>query len=135
MFVIKTAQLQQFIAADDNELAAVIADALKAANGTRVAEYDRERLLQMSVIGIARARSHGLTRAEDIAAFVAVMVEVAPRFDEQSEISGILSDDTFSPQARFYQLFERVTPEAWADAQKKYDDTFWFCDEATGGAK
>jgi hypothetical protein len=135
MFVIKTAQLQQFIAANDNELAAVVADALSIANGTRVSEYDREQLLRMAKIGIARARSHGLSRAEDIAAFAAVMVEVAPRFDEQPEISGILSDETFSPEARFYQLFERVTPESWVDAQKKYDDTFWFGDEPAGGSK
>lgn len=125
MFVIKTAQLQQFIAADDTELANVVADAMVAANGTRIAEYDRDRLVKMAEIGIERARSRGLSRAEDIAAFVAVMVEVAPRFDEQPEINAVLSDETFAPEVRFVQLFDRVEPASWIDAQKKYDDSFW----------
>jgi hypothetical protein len=129
MFVIKTAQLQKFIASDDSELAGVVADAIARANGTRIAEYDREQLLKMASIGIERARSRGLSRGEDIAAFVAVMVEVAPRFDEQTEINAVLSDETFTPEVRFAQIFDRLEPASWIDAQKKYDDSFWFPDE------
>ncbi len=126
MFVLKTAQIQHFIAADENELVDVIAKSIRLANGTRVAGYNDEELGSMVRIGISRARSRGLNRAEDLAAFIAVMFEVAPRFDEQPEIDAVLKDELISPEARFYQLFERVPDTAWIAAQKNYDDSFWF---------
>ncbi len=129
MFVLKTAQIQHFIAADENELVDVIAKSIRLANGTRVAGYDDKELGAMVKIGIGRARTHGLTRAESIAAFVAVMFEVAPRFDEQAEIAEVLNDERFTPEVRFSQLFERVQDGAWTDAQKKYEDSFWFTTE------
>ena len=80
----------------------------------------------MLEIGIARAKSHGLTGAEDIAAFIAVMFEIAPRFDEQTEIRQVLTDDRFPPNVRLDQLFMLVPDEVWIEASKKYDDSFWF---------
>lgn len=129
MFVLKTAQIQHFIAADENELVDVIAKSIRLANGTRVASYDDKELGSMVKIGIARARTHGLTRAEAIAAFVAVMFEIAPRFDEQVEINEVLKDERFAPEVRLSQLFDRVTDAAWIEAQKKYEDSFWFTDD------
>lgn len=129
MFVLKTAQIQHFIASDENELVDVIAKSVRLANGTRVAGYDDDELRSMVKIGIGRARSRGLTRAESIAEFVAVMFEIAPRFDEQTEISDVLNDERFPPEVRFSQLFDRVTDAAWIDAQRKYDDSFWFATE------
>lgn len=126
MFVLKTAQIQHFIAADDDQLVSVIAKSIRLANGTRVAGYDDKDLSAMVKIGITRARSHGLTRAEAIAAFVAVMFEVAPRFDEQPEINEVLKDEKLSPEVRFFQIFDRVQDTAWIEAQKKYEDSFWF---------
>jgi hypothetical protein len=129
MFVLKTAQLQHFIAADENELVDVIAKSIRLANGTRVSGYDDSELAEMVKIGIGRARSHGLTKAEAIAAYIAVMFEIAPRFDEQAEINEVLKDERFSPEVRFSQLFDRVTDAAWTEAQKKYEDSFWFTTE------
>jgi hypothetical protein len=126
MFVLKTAQIQHFIAADESELVDVISESIRLANGTRVAGYNDKELASMVKIGIARARTYGLTRAEGIAAFVAVMFEIAPRFDEQPEINEVLKDERFSPEVRLSQLFDRVTDEAWIEAQKKYEDSFWF---------
>lgn len=126
MFILKTAQIQHFIAADENELVDVVGKSIRLANGARVTGYDDEELTSMVKIGIARARSHGLTKAEVIAAFVAVMFEVAPRFDEQGEISEVLNDERLSPEVRFFQIFDRVQDAAWIEASKKYDDSFWF---------
>lgn len=126
MFLLKTTQIQLFIASDENQLVEVIAQSIRAANGERVAGYDDKDLGSMVKIGIERARSHELTRAEDIAAYVAVMFEVAPRFDEQPEFREVFHDALFSPEARFYQIFDRVKEDAWIEAQKKYEDSFWF---------
>lgn len=126
MFILKTAQVQHFIAADEDELVDVVAKSIRLANFSRVAGYDDKELGSMVKIGIARARTHGITKAEAIAAFIAVMFEVAPRFDEQAEINEVLKDERFPPEVRFFQLFDRVTDAAWIDAQKKYEDSFWF---------
>ena len=112
--------------ADDEQLNALVAEAVRAANAERVENYDAEVLKSMIKTAIARARSHDLTKAEDIAAFAAVMFEVAPNFDEQPDVKLVLSDPTFPPAERFYQLFERVNDESWAEAEKRYDELVWF---------
>ena len=78
MLVIRRSQLEEFIARDDAELVSVVRRAVRAANGSRVKVYTDQQLDAMVKIGIDRARSRGLEFAEDIAAFVAIMFEVAP---------------------------------------------------------
>lgn len=126
MLIIRKEQIQHFIAKDDAELAVVIATAIRETCTGRVEPYDDATLTEMVKIGIGRARSHKLDAAEDIAAFVAVMFEVAPRFDEQPDIRALLADENFSPSIRFFNLFDRVQDAAWLEAEKRYDDTFWF---------
>ena len=127
MLVISREQLDAFIAADDNELEYHIAVALNKVDPLRTLGY-RPELLRDKMIknGVERARSHGLTKPEDVAAFVAVMFEVAPNFDEQPEINAILKDTNFPPPERFYQLFERASDDAWLEAEKYYDYEAWF---------
>jgi hypothetical protein len=124
--IIRREQLEQFIAPDDASLTRVVRQAVRAANGARVGQYSDEDLDAMVRIGIARARSRGLTFAEDIAAFVAIMFEVAPRFDEQADINAMLLDESLPVELRLETLFARTADPAWSDAEKKYEDSFWF---------
>jgi hypothetical protein len=126
MLVIREEQIQHFIAADEEQLVEVVSRAVREAKPERVADYDDKKLEKMVRIGIERAKSHELKRAENITAFVAVMFEISPRFDEQAEIQQVLNDTTFPPDERFYQLFERVSDNAWLEAERLYEDTFWF---------
>ena len=126
MFVIRQEQIQHFIAADEDELVFEVAKAVRKANGERLASYDDAQLRSMVTIGIERARANKLTAAEDISAFVAVMFEVAPRFDEQKDIRQILDNETLPPDIRFYQIFDFAQDQAWAEAERRYDDDFWF---------
>ena len=126
--IIRREQLEQFIARDDAELTAVVREAVRAANGTRVEIYEDQQLDSMVKIGIERARSRGLVFAEDIAAFVAIMFEVAPRFDEQPDVNAVLSDPILPPNLNLELLFARTPDPAWVDAVKKYEDSFWFGD-------
>src|SRR6185369_270729 len=130
MFVIRKEQIQHFIAYDENELIAEVAKAVRRANGDRLAPYNDAQLQKMVKIGIERAKANKLTGAEDIAAFVAVMFEVAPRFDEQKDIRLILDDEKLAPEVRFYQIFDRAQDQAWVEAERRYDDSFWFPDQA-----
>lgn len=126
MLIIREEQIQHFIAADEAQLVQVVCQAIREANPERVAHYDDKKLGKMIKISIGRAKSHELTKGQDIAAFVAVMFEIAPRFDEQEEIKAVFKDTMFPPDERFYQLFERVSEDVWREAEKLYEDTFWF---------
>jgi TRAP-type mannitol/chloroaromatic compound transport system substrate-binding protein len=126
MLVIKQTQIQYFIAANDDELTKIVTEAARAANAERLAEYDDETVTEMIKLGIRRARAHNFERAEIIAAFVAVMLEIAPNFDEEEQIKLALSDANFPPDERFFLLFERVSDESWQAAENLYDARVWF---------
>lgn len=126
MLVIKQSQIQHFIAADDAELVRIVSGSARHANEARIDGYDDEKLSAMVEFGIERARAHQFERSETIAAFVAVMLEIAPNFDEQEEIKSVLADANFSPDERFFQLFERVSDESWQAAENLYDARVWF---------
>lgn len=128
MLVIRRSQLEEFIAPDDTMLVSVVRRAVQAANGSRVQVYEDQQLDSMVKIGIDRARARGLEFAEDIAAFVAIMFEVAPRFDEQPDINAVLSGEALPPNLNLETLFARAGEPYWIDAEKKYEDSFWFGD-------
>lgn len=126
MLIIRTEQIQHFIAKNDAELNRLIAQALREANPERIADYDDEKLSAMIQIGIERAKSHDIERAEDIGAFVALMFEIAPNFDEQDEIKIVLADTNFPVSDRLAQLWERTSDEAWEKAEQNYKSDVWF---------
>jgi hypothetical protein len=130
MLVIRKEQIQAFIATDENELVAEVAKSVRKAVGDRVAPYDDAQLQKMVKIGIDRAKANKLTGAEDISAFVAIMFEIAPRFDEQKDIRAVLDDEKMPPEMRFNKLFDLTVDQAWVEAERRYDDSFWFSEEA-----
>lgn len=126
MLVIRKQQIQEFIARDETELVDVVCQAVREANGERVSRYADAELADMVEISIERARSFELTAAEDIASFVAIMFEIAPRFYEQPDIRKILDNSDFPPESRVEKLFTCLGETPWVEAQKMYDDSFWF---------
>ena len=126
MFVIRDEQIQSFIAKNDDELVDVIKLALGETNPARISGIDAGVLGQMIKVGIDRARSHELSRAEDVAAFVAVMFEIAPNFDEQPQINDLLNHPNMTPTFRFYQIFEGVPDTVWEEAERNYNTEAWF---------
>lgn len=129
MLIIRAEQIQHFIAKDDSELVKLIAEIIRTANSERVAEYPDETLHSMVQIGVERARTHNFDRAEDIAAFVGVMFEISPTFDEKEEIKVILEDATFPVEDRFEQLWAVIPDEIWKELEDKYDAKVWFPDK------
>ena len=126
MLVIRDEQIQHFIAADDERLTEVVSAAVQAANTSRVAGYDEKKLRDMASVGIETARSRSVSRAEDIAVFVALMFEISPKFYEQPTIAEVLVDTNYPVSDRLEQLPERVPEDAWAAAERLYDPNFWF---------
>ena len=125
MLVIRNEQIQHFIAATDAELIKLIAEIIREGTVARVGGHADETLEKMVETGIERARSHGLTNAEDIAAFVGIMFEIAPNFDENEEIKAILADGNFAGEEKFNQLFGRTSEELWQKLEQKYDARAW----------
>ena len=129
MLVIREKQIQHFIAEDEPTLIRLIRQIIREANPERVSGYSDQLLDAMIKIGVDRAKSRELTLAEDIAAFVGVMFEVAPNFDKQKDIEIIFKDTLFSPTDRFKQLWNRVPDAAWIEAETNYDAKIWFPDK------
>lgn len=75
--------------------------------------------------GIARARRYGLTWESSLTAFVGLMFAVAPNFDEQPAIHGVLTDGHFAADERIERLL-RLRDRHWNDARSRYDERAWF---------
>ena len=126
MLVIREEQIQSFIAADDDEIAKIAAEAIRGSNPDRVSGLSESRLRSMARIGVDRARAAGFAKAEDIAVFVSLMFEVSPQFNEQPAIANVLQNTALTPNDRFEQIFEQVPDDAWTEAQDLYDEKIWF---------
>jgi hypothetical protein len=129
MLTIRTEQIQHFIVKDDSELVNLIAEIIRTTNPERVADYADETLHSMVQIGIERARTHDFNRAEDIAAFVGVMFEISPNFDENEEVKTILDNADSPVEERFEQLWEVTSDKTWKELEDKYDAKVWFPDK------
>jgi len=89
-------------------------------------KYDDGALRDMVRIGIRKAESYGFTAADDQAAFVSIMFEVAPNFDDQDEIRAVLEESSLKPSYRLEKLFSSVVPEeAWDKAEENYKEEAW----------
>lgn len=94
-------------------------------------EYKNENLRAMIRGGIERAKSHGFSTAQDLTAFVSIMFEVAPNFDEQAEIRTVLDDKKFQPADRLENIWSNVVPkDVWEKAADNCDEEAWTMPDA-----
>lgn len=126
MLIIREEQIQHFIARDEPEMVKLLAQVIKAGNPERVESHSDETLEAMIRIGIKRAKSYDFERAEDLAAFIAVMFEISPDFDKQEDIKNLLEDKNFAPAQRFEQIWGRISEDVWTQAQETYNAAIWF---------
>lgn len=132
MLIIRQEQIDNLIKGTDEEFVEFLVDYVKEDYPDLEEEYDDETLRRMVRGGIKRAESHGLETAEDLTAFVAVMFEIAPNFDEQPEIKAVLDDLETPPNERFDKLWSPVvSEEAWEEALENYDEEAWFAGQDT----
>ncbi len=84
---------------------------------------------QMARAGVARARRYGLSGQSAIAAFLAVMVETAPNFDDDPYLHRYLLDTDVPPNARLDHLMERAMDLDWIAVKEAYDPAAWRVEE------
>ena len=127
MLVIRQEQLDALIKGTDEEWIEFLIGHVKEEFPEKTEERDDETLREMVRGGIRRAESHGFTTAEDQTAFISIMFEIAPNFDEQPQIRTVLRDENFAPADRFERLWSPLVPEeAWEEAEKNYREDAWF---------
>lgn len=82
--------------------------------------------------GIRRAAAYGISELAGIAAFVSLMFDIAPNFDEQPGIARALNNTSLHPNTRMSQLVLDTTEDDWQQAVVRYDPAAW--SRATAGA-
>lgn len=129
MLVIRQEQIQHFIAEDDNALIRLIRQIMRECCPIRVENYSDKVLDGMIKLGVEKAKKHNFAKNETIAAYVAVMFEISPDFDEQPAIKQVLEDENYVVDDRFFQLWQRVDEKVWQEAENGYDAKMWFPDK------
>jgi hypothetical protein len=94
-----------------------------------VDELPEERLYDLVRTGIARARRYGMTFESSIAAFTAVMFEIAPNFDLHRLCQVLLNDEQIEPNARLDELLNVLTEKNWESIRADYDPQAWTLEE------
>jgi len=126
VLVIRQEQIDTFIKGSDEEFVEFLVNHVKEEHPDLESEYDEAVLREMVKGGIKRAESHNLKTAGDLTAFVSIMFEIAPNFDEQSQIKAVLDDEKFPPEDRIERLWSPlVTDEAWEEAENNYNENAW----------
>lgn len=129
MLVIRQEQIQNFIAQNDDDLVRLIRQIMRECCPGRVENYSDKVLDGMIRLGLDKAKKYSFTKAETIAAYVTVMFEIAPNFDEQPPIKQVLEDNNYLADDRFFQLWRRVDDKVWLEAEQNYDPKMWFPDK------
>jgi hypothetical protein len=76
--------------------------------------------------GIDKARGYGLTWESSLTIFVAHMLTINPKFDEQRAIHEVLVDPAIPGDERMEALLGLVEDEDWDEAEKQCDpEEYW----------
>lgn len=122
MLKIRKEQFAAFAPKTDDEIIDFIVAHLRTESADLVERLPS--LPEMVRNGVARARSHGLRSLEDLTAFVSIMFEVAPNFDEHPALREALEDESVEVDERLDGLFDSELDEAWEEAAR-YDGAAW----------
>jgi hypothetical protein len=90
-----------------------------------VKELQDETLHLLIIEGIKRGRNHGLSYENAVAAFIAIMFEVAPNFDIHSLVEPFLKDESIAPNSRLDPLLNQLTKQDWETVRSAYDVNAW----------
>jgi hypothetical protein len=126
MLVIRQEQIDTLIMGSDDEFVEFLVGHVKEEHPDLSENYDDAALREMVKHGINRAKSHQLSTAEDLTAFISIMFEIAPNFDEQPQIKAVLDDKAFPPESRIERMWtDVVSEEAWEEAENNFDEKAW----------
>lgn len=123
--IIKDEQLQAMREDNYPRLIETIAQYLRDNHESAVIGFNDEELRAMIRVGIKRAEKYEMNSDAGFGAFVAIMFEVAPNFDEHPNINKALTDENISPNSRILDIVHRTTKKDWDEAEKAYNPDVW----------
>ena len=126
MIHIRPELLAAFLAQCESALVARVTGFMQETQSEIVAGFPEPLLREMVENGLSRARRYDLSAESSLTAFVALMFQVAPNFDEQPVVQRVLTDARLPPDDRIDALTRRVKTRHWRDAQRRYDERAWF---------
>ncbi len=122
---IRPEQFEAFEPKDDQEIVKFIVLHLQEASPDLVDRIPPSGLCEMVANGLARARGHDLNSLGDLAAFVSIMFEIAPNFDEHPALLQALRGKSTSPDALLDRLFVKELDQAWEEVDRSFDPKAW----------
>lgn len=128
MFEFRRELADQFLLHDERAFVTFVVAHLRAESPELVQGLSDSSLSEMVVRGLARAKRHGLKSAADLIAFVSLMFEIAPNFDEHPEIRDVLRALTSPIVAGIDELLARVSDSSWTEAEAAYRPAAWYDD-------
>lgn len=90
-----------------------------------VGELTDGSLEQLVRVGIAKSRRFGMKLQSSISAFVTLMFDVAPNFDEHRLCSVLLGDEEKAPDDRIEEILNVLSEKNWEAIRKDYDPNEW----------
>ena len=94
-----------------------------------VRELPANALEHLVRVAIAKARRYEVTRQSSIAAFAAMMFDVAPNFDRYRLCEVLLGDEEKSPDERVDEIANVLTEKNWDSIRRDYDPQAWILPE------
>lgn len=126
MVTIRRDQIAMFDQHAEAQFINRLMDFLRQTQPTAGPPVSDETLRKMTENGVRRARSHGLDWESSIAAFVSLMFQIAPNFDEHPAFRAVLEDPSLPANQRLLHLDQRVPPSAYVEAAQNYNMGAWF---------
>lgn len=102
-----------------------IAEHLRTEHGDLVADLSGEALIHRVRAGILRARAYGITWDSTLAAYLVLMLRVAPNFDEHPVVRAVLGFEELAPDLRLDALMEVTEDEHWEEIAARRDERAW----------
>lgn len=129
MFRLDPRHLEAFRPQAEADFARRIAKHMKRVGTPGVQGLPDKTLTQRIRVGMLRAYSYGMARESTVAAFVALMFQFAPNFDEYPKFARILNNKRIRPDDRIDEVISEASDEDWRETRRRADPSAW------GGAR
>lgn len=133
MFKLRDAHIEALSTQADRALATEVIGFLRSRFPQLVVDLPPETLERRVLLGFNRARTYGFTRTSTLAAFVGIMFELGPLFDEHPVIQSALREGAVPPDDRWNLMFVRASEADWESARQLSGQSAW--QELLAGAK
>lgn len=125
MLVIRNAQMEAFKKQAEEQFIEDIIRHLNEHHRECIGELPDAELRTRVEKGLARARTYGIDDGRGLTAFVGLMFEIAPNFDERPAIHAVLTDMSIPSGSKMDELIHRTSEDDWEQAEAMRDERVW----------